>query len=198
MMSDRYENSDRRRGRPCAPDRRPSGFELCRPKARNREAPVHRRAVLSRPSRRAREPRRPCSARPHQRPGRHWRRDLGRAPQRTDRAPDVEPSRPFALGDRRRRLRHRRTRRRDRIDLDVRGRARLRRGRRDPCRLCARSGPGLCRLSRRPPAIAKGARLQRLSGAGSRGDRRRQGPPRAPAQTAPDGPVSASQPLRKA
>ena len=61
--------SDRRRGRPCAPDRRPSGFELRRPEAREREAPVHRRALLSRPPRRAREPRRSCRPRRHQRPG---------------------------------------------------------------------------------------------------------------------------------
>ena len=46
---------------------------------------------------------------------------------------------------------------------------------RDPHRLCARSGHGLRRLSRRPPAVAKSARLQRLSGAGACRDRGRKG-----------------------
>ena len=137
--------------------------------------------------------------RPHQRSGGPWRRDLGRAPQRTDRAPGGEPARPVAVGDRRRRLRRRGPRRRDRVDLDVRGRARLRRGGRDPHRLCARSGPGLRRFSRRPPAIAEGARLQRLSRAGSCRDRGRKRPSRDPEQTAAISSRSAPpQPLRKA
>ncbi len=159
---------DRRRGRSCAADRRPSGFELRRPKARERKAPLHRLAILSSRPRRARKPRRSCWPRRHQRPGGRRRRDLDRAPQRTDRTPDVKPPRPFALGDRRRRLRSRGAGNRDRVELDVCGRARFRRGGRDPHRLCARPGQGLCRLSRRPQAVAKSARLQRLSGAGSR------------------------------
>ena len=61
------------------------------------------------------------------------------------------------------------------VDLDVCGRARFGRGDRDPHRLCARSGHGLCRLSGRPEAVAKSARLQRLSGAGSRADHGREG-----------------------
>ncbi len=44
-------------------------------------------------------------ARRHQRTGRHRRRDLDRAAQRTDRAPDVKPADTLALGDRRSRLR---------------------------------------------------------------------------------------------
>ena len=70
MMSDRLRESDRRRGRPCAPDRRPPGFELRRPQAREREAPLHRVAVLSRRPRRAHEPRRSLWPRRHQRPRR--------------------------------------------------------------------------------------------------------------------------------
>ena len=46
---------DRRRGGPCAANRRPPGFELRRAQARELEAPVHRRAILSRAPRRARQ-----------------------------------------------------------------------------------------------------------------------------------------------
>ena len=175
MMSDRYENliaegADLALRIGDLPD---SSFVA-------RKLESARRLFIAAPSylassRRARKPCRSRWPRRHQRPGRHRRRDLGRAPQRTDRAPDVKPAHPFALGDRRRRLRRRRTGNRDRVELDVRGSARFGRGGRDPHRLCARSGHGLCRLSRRPEAVAKSARLQRLSGAGSGAEDGREG-----------------------
>ena len=56
---------------------------------------------------------------------------IGRS-QRTDRTPDVKPPRPFALGDRPRRLRSRGAGNRHWVELDVCGRARFRRGGRDP------------------------------------------------------------------
>ena len=76
MMSDRYENSDRRRGRPRAEARRATGFEFHRAQTRKRKTSLRRRADLPDATGRAGEPRRSCRAR------RDWRRS--RSPGRME------------------------------------------------------------------------------------------------------------------
>ena len=86
MMSDRYENLDRRRRRPRAEGRRAAGLEFRGAQARKRETSLRRRAVLPGAAGRAEEPRRPCRARlDRRRSCRAGRTELGRAPERSDR-----------------------------------------------------------------------------------------------------------------
>jgi DNA-binding transcriptional LysR family regulator len=182
MMSDRYENLIAE-----GADLALRGWATCRIRASSRASSRARGACSS--------PRRPISPRrgaptrladllghdvisgPADLGEETWaaRRD-GRIERQT-----LSPRVRFALGDRRRRLRGRRTRRRDRVDLDVRGRARLRRDRRDPRRLSRSIRSRL--TSSFPPAAAhrkERAPSATISNRPSRGSDERQRGRRAP------------------
>ena len=164
MMSDRYENLIAEGAELAIRIGERPDFELCCAQAREYEASLHRRPVLSRAAGRAAKPRRPRGARSNRRRSRGaWRTELGSAAKGPHRDRAGRASSARALGGWRRSLRRGRPRHSGRLNLDVRRGACVWRPLRSADGLRARSDDRLCRVSRRPATLTEGAHLRQLS-----------------------------------